>query len=176
VILRALRTLYDAKKGDVHKFGSITRGDALLFESESESLAIYDGCVTQPVAVKQQLSKPRRLESERKIIQMLEQKWGDLRLLDAIEDGESSFMAMQPCMCSLVDLIDIKAKRTDSDSKNKASPLVILPNLCTSPFSASYRVRRARRITGSSFSVRYSRIFGISKYDRALKSSIVEKL
>jgi uncharacterized UPF0160 family protein len=109
---------------------------------------------------------------------MLEENWGDQRLLDAIEDGESSFMAMQPCMCSLADLIDIKAKRTDSDSdsKNKASPLVILSNLCTSLFSASYRVRRAQRITGSSFSVRYSGIFGISKYDRALKLSIAEKL
>jgi len=119
VILRALRTLYDAEKGDVHKFGSITRGDALLFESESESLAIYDGCVPQPVAVKQQLSKPGKLESKRKIIQMLEQKWGDLRLLDAIEDGESSFMAMQPCTCSLTDLIDIKAKRNKDVEKAK---------------------------------------------------------
>jgi len=115
VILRALRTLYDAEKGDVHKFGSITKGDALLFESESERLAIYDGCIPQLVAVKQQFSKPGRLESE--------ENHSDAGRKVGWPASSRCYWGWSihgyACMCSLADLIDIKAKRNKDVEKAK---------------------------------------------------------
>lgn len=82
--------------------------------SENARGRFISGVYFQSVAVKKQPLNPGRLEEEKEIIRMLEKKDKHKRLLYSTEDGESSYMAMEPCLCNLIDLIKFfRNKRTE---------------------------------------------------------------
>lgn len=118
VIIQVLSDLYHEKmrkEGEERRIGKISITNDLISEYAGER-CLYKGYFRQLVAVKQQPSKTGRRERENEIIDMLEKKDKCIRVLYSVEDGQRSYMVMEPCFCNLADLMKFFIKkRTETE-------------------------------------------------------------